>query len=147
MQVPGTALQEGYILCDMAPHKIPHLFATYLGPQPPRYKEGSPGCLQISHDKAPIPPSDYLHSLHSLLSLSQQCPGQVRWVCLECLVAKHVCTEFLRRSIFTDSFLSAVLFSGKNMSTLSLQSFLRYRCLPGTSMSGSREKRKLPHNF
>lgn len=33
------------------------------------------------------------------------------------------------------------------MSTLSLQSFLRYCCLPGTSMSGSREKRKLPHNF
>lgn len=33
------------------------------------------------------------------------------------------------------------------MSVLSLQSFLRYCCLPGTSMSGSKEKRKLPHNF
>lgn len=70
------------------------------------------------------------------------------WLLSECLVAKHICTEFLGRSIFYwFLFFQLIFFFSSIRITLSQQGFLRYCCLPGTSMSGSREKRQLPHNF
>lgn len=113
MQVPGTALQEGYILCDMAPHKIPHLFANDLGPQPPKYKEGSLDVCKSAMIRPQFPlltfSTVYIACCPSLSSVLDKCVGyivNIQWLSVSAQSSSE-------EASFTDSFLSAILFSGK----------------------------------